>query len=82
MDLILVFAGAIVSVLIEVLKNFMKLNRLGALVSVVVLSLLGGFGFWYLRETGLWESFLQIMASAALVYAFIVKNVQTARGIE
>lgn len=82
MDLTIVFAGAVVSVFMEFLKGYMKLDRMQSLMAVVVLSLIGGFGFWYLKNAGLWESSLQIVASASVVYAFIVKNVQVARGIE
>lgn len=82
MDLTIVFAGAVVSVLMEFLKGYMKLDRNQALLSVIVFSFVGGFGFWYLKSAGLWESTLQIVASSAVVYAFIVKNVQVARGIK
>ena len=82
MDLTIVFAGAVISVFMEFLKNYMKLDRIQSLGAVVILSLVGGFVFWYLKGAGLWESSLQIVASSALVYAFIVKNVQLARGIE
>jgi hypothetical protein len=82
MDLTIVFAGAAVSVLMEFLKNYLRLDRIQSLGAVIVLSLVGGGAFWYLKGAGLWESSLQIVASSALVYAFIVKNIQVARGIE
>ena len=77
-NLTLLFAGAVVSLLVELVKKYFGMTRLGSLAILVGLSLLGGAGAWYLQNTGLWEAFVKIIATSAVVYAFVIKNVEIA----
>lgn len=74
----LLFAGVVVSLLVELIKKYVGTTRLSTLVIVAGLSLLGGVGAWYLQNTGLWEAFAKILATSAIVYAFVIKNVEIA----
>jgi hypothetical protein len=78
MDLTLIFVGAVVSVIVQLVKKYWKTDRLGSLIIVLVLSLIGGYGSWYLKHEGLWESVVQIVGSCAAVYAFVIKNIEIA----
>ena len=79
MDLALLLAGAAVSVLVQVIKKYFGTDTVGTLAAVVVISVVGGLGFWYLQQVGYWEAFLQIVVSAGAVYGFIIKNVEDSR---
>ncbi len=76
MDLTLIFAGAVVTALVEVLKRYVNMNRSFTLLVVAGLSLIGGAGFYYLQNAGLVDASLKIVGSAAVIYAFIVKSIQ------
>jgi len=76
MEIVLILGGAFVSLIMELVKKYFGMSRIATLVVVLLLSLIGGVGFWLLKQYNLWESFLQIVSSAALVYAFIVKNIE------
>ena len=67
--------GAVVSVLVELIKR--KFGSTGWVsVSVVVfLSLIAGYVYWYLNGTVLWESFLQVLVFASAVYGLLIKQV-------
>ena len=82
MDLTLIFGGVVVSLIVQFAKNYFTTSRVGTLAVVVGLSLLGGAASWYLQYAGLLDSFLQILASSAAIYAFIVKNVEVAMGVK
>lgn len=76
MEIVLMLGGAFVSLIMELVKKYFGMSRIATLAVVLLLSLIGGVGFWLLKQYNLWESFLQIVSSAALVYAFIVKNIE------
>ena len=76
MEILLVLGGVAVSLIMELVKKYIGVSRIITLATVLVLSLIGGVGFWALKQYNLWESFLQIASSAALVYAFIIKNIE------
>jgi len=76
MEIALVFGGIAVSLLIEFVKNKLKLSAFGIMATVVVLSLLGGLAYQALLAFGYWEAFIGVVASAGAFYAFIIKNVK------
>lgn len=76
MDLTLLFAGALITGVMEVVKYLTKANKLATMIAVLVLSLALGAASWYLKHAGLWDSFFQILVSASAVYALIVKNTE------
>ena len=76
MDIALLFGGVVVSLIVQAIKKYAGTDTPGTLISVVVLSILGGVGFWYLQHANLWNAFLEIIISCGAVYAFIIKNVE------
>lgn len=77
MDILLVFAGAVVSVLVQIIKTEFGTTKPWTLSILIVLAVLASWGAWYLREKNLWETFLQIMSGAAILYAFFIKNLES-----
>jgi len=75
MEIALVFGGVLISLVIQLLKKRLALTSTGVMVTVVVLSLLGGVAYRYLLSYGLWESFIAVITSAGAFYAFILKNI-------
>lgn len=78
MELTLLFLGAIVSAIAQLVKKYAGTSALGSVSAVLGLSIIGGLGLWYLKAAGFWEAALQILAYAGAVYAFIIKNWQDA----
>lgn len=78
MEIALIFGGIVVSLLIEFVKNKLKLSAFGVMAFVVGLSLLGGLAYQALLAYGYWEAFIGVVASAGAFYAFIIKNLKDA----
>lgn len=76
MDPILLFAGAVVSVIVAIIRKYAGTSSTGTLVSVLGVSLVAAFGSAYLQHAGMWDSFLQIITAAGAVYAYFIKNTQ------
>ena len=74
MDTTLLFIGALVTAILQLVKYYVGMNRVFTLAVLVGLSLVAGAGSMYLQKAGLWESFTQIIISSAAIYAIIVKN--------
>lgn len=66
--------GAIVSGLVQLIKNAMGTTKAGTLAVVAVLSFVLAFGVWFLQQYNLWTSFLAIVASASTIYAFFIQH--------
>ena len=75
MDLALIFGGVVVSVVVQLIKNYFGTNTLGTLLAVLVLSLVGAGAAVTLQHFNLWASFLQLVITAGATYAFILQNV-------
>lgn len=66
--------GAIVSGIVQFIKNSMNTTKAGTLAVVAVLSFVFAFGVWLLQTYNLWTSFLAIVASASTIYAFFIQH--------
>lgn len=74
MDIALIFGGVVVSVIVQLLKVYLKTEKVWTLAIFVVLSLVASYLAWYLKRAGAWESFIQIASGAGLLYTFFIKN--------
>jgi len=75
MDGLLVFAGVIVSVLVQLIKKYFGTEGPAALACVVVISFLAGALIWWLQQNAvLWNTFSQILLTAGAVYSFIFRS--------
>jgi hypothetical protein len=70
--------GAMVSVMIEVIKKYSGTSSATNVGMVVVAALLVGVGYQYFSHTPYWPTVLQILAYANLFYGFVVKQMQPA----
>lgn len=66
--------GVVASLITEGIKRYFGTTSWGSRAVVVGLSLLFGAGYWFLKDTSLWTSFLGILATASTVYAFLIKK--------
>ena len=68
--------GALVSALVQWLKNALGTNKAGTLALVAVLSFALAGGAWLLQHYNLWAQFLAIVATASTIYAFIIQHME------
>lgn len=80
MDGLLIFAGVIVSILVQFIKKYFGSEGPMALLIVVLISLAAGTGIWYFQQqTELWNAFTQILLTAGAVYSFIFRSLNDMR---
>lgn len=70
----LTVVGAIVSVIVQFLKNKYGTNTQETLAAVIVISIIAGTGYFLVKETSLWQPILQILAFAGAIYTYILKR--------
>lgn len=74
----LALLGVVATAFVQFLKKRFSNNKATTLAILVVVSLLLAIGVWLLQEYNLWAWFLGIMASANMIYAFIVQHIEAA----
>lgn len=72
----LVIVGAIVSLIVQVIKTKLGTSKMASLAAVIVLSLIGGAVYVTLKDTTYWQTILQILMAAGAFYAFIIKQLE------
>jgi len=69
--------GALVSVVVQIIKNKFGTNSTGTLASVLIISIVSGAAYFYIvNHTSLLQPIIQILAFAGAVYTFIIKRFQ------
>ena len=76
MEPALLFVGVLVSLFVQFVKTTFKTTTLGTLLVVAVLAIIGSAAAYFLTEKGLYESALQILATAGAFYAFIIRVIE------
>lgn len=71
-----ILLGAIVSVLVQVIKIYFKTSSWKSWGAAIVLSLVAGAGYTALVHAGLWQSTLQILATSGAIYSFIFTRLE------
>lgn len=66
--------GAIVSVIVQVLKNKYGTNTQGTLTAVIVISIVAGVGYYFIKQTSFLPAVIQILAFAGAIYTYILKR--------
>lgn len=70
-----VVIGALVSVVVQIIKNKYGTNSSGTLLSVLIISIISGAAYYYImNHTSLLQPIIQILAFAGAVYTFIIKR--------
>ena len=72
----LIFAGVVVSLLVEWLKRIFGTSRLQTISICAILSILGGVGYAVLSHYGVWEQAVSIFVTAGAFYTFIIKSIK------
>jgi len=73
----LAIVGAVVSLVIQGIKNLAKTNEYTTLGLVVIVSLIGGAVYHYIKPTPFWTDFYQIVVTAGAVYTYLIQRFET-----
>lgn len=73
----LVIVGAIVSLVVEFIKRKSGASRTKAILLTVAVSLVAGAAYQLLKDTVYWQTVLQILAFASLVYGVLIKQISS-----
>jgi hypothetical protein len=65
---------AVVSLLVQAIKNWLGTNRLGTIALLLAISFFAAGVQMLLQNYGLWEGFLQIALGAAGVWSILIKG--------
>lgn len=76
MDVGIVFAGVVVSILVNTIKEYYKLTPRNTGWVVIALSLAIGGLLVLLKDRGWFDLAFSVYVSAGAVYAFIIKNLE------
>lgn len=67
--------GAGISLLVEYLKKSIGTNPWGTRLAVLVISIVGGLAYHFLRDTVLWKTLLEILTAAGAFHNFVIRSV-------
>lgn len=70
----LAIVGAVVSLLVQGIKVWAGTNTTMTLLAVVVVSGLAGWGYFVVKDTNFWPSFVQILTFAGAVYTYLIRR--------
>lgn len=66
--------GAIVSLIVQVIKNKYGTNSTGTLVAVTAVSLVAGTAYYFIKDTAYLQTVLSILGFAGAVYTYILRR--------
>lgn len=66
--------GAIVSIIVQLLKTKFGTNSNATVSIVVLLSILVGSAYFFIKDTSLLEPIVSILGFAGAIYVFIIKR--------
>jgi hypothetical protein len=70
----LAIIGAVVSLIVQVIKNSAGTSRNQTVATVIVLSALAGGAYYFFQGTAVWQAGLQILLFANAVYGFLISR--------
>lgn len=70
----LAIVGAIVSFVLQYIKNKWGANGNATKLAAIVASLIIGCFYWFVRDTAVWVNFVGILTVASTVFALLIKN--------
>lgn len=66
--------GAIVSVIVQIIKSKYGTNSTGTLVAVTGISLIAGTAYYFIKDTPYLQTVLSILGFAGAVYTYIIRR--------
>jgi len=69
-----VVIGAIVSLIVQYLKTNLRTSRDETMIAVLLISIISGSAYYFIKDTSLWQPILQILAFAGAIYTYILKR--------
>lgn len=76
MDPITIITGAAVSFVVQAVKKVFGTTQIYSIATLLGLSLVAGAALFYLKQYGLFDTFLQILVYAGATYGLLIKNVE------
>lgn len=64
--------GAVVSLIVQVLKKYVASSEYLTLAAVLVISLLAAAGYTFLVSAGYWQTFAGVLVTAGAFYTYIL----------
>lgn len=69
-----VIIAVAVSLVVQGVKKYFGTDTFGTLLTVLILSLAGGFVYYVSSSAAWWSSFLQILTYAGAIYTYIIRR--------
>jgi len=69
-----VVIGAVVSLIVQIIKNKYGTNTTGTLTAVMALSLVTGTVYYLIKDTSYFTAIVSILGFAGAVYTYILKR--------
>jgi hypothetical protein len=66
--------GAIVSIIVQLIKKNLSTTKEGTLLAVLTISIISGTAYYLIKDTSLWQPIISILGFAGAVYAYIIKR--------
>ena len=70
----LTIVGAVVSLIVQILKNKLGTNTQGTLIAVTLISIVAGAGYYFIKQTEFLPVVIQILSFAGAIYTYILKR--------
>ncbi len=67
--------GVVVSIIVEVIKRYAGTNKIATLGIVLIVSLIGATGWYFIEQSPYLTNLLQILTVAGAFYGLIIRNV-------
>ena len=74
--LTLAIVGAVVSAIAGFVKSKYGASGWRAVLSLVVISLVGGIGYWFLKGSNLLQASAEVLVAANLLYTLLFKQIK------
>jgi len=73
----MIIVGAVVSLIVQVLKNSLQTSNGWTIVIVLAVSLSAGLFYVLFQNSVWWENFLKVLVAAGAVYTYIIRRFET-----
>ncbi|GEM_PF-3453528 len=66
--------GVVVSIIVEVVKRYFQSNTLGTYVILLIVSVAGATGYYYLVHSAYWSTIGEILTIAAAFHNLVIRR--------
>ena len=69
--------GVIVSLIVEVAKKYLNSNTAGTYFILLVVSVAGATGYYFLANTSYWATIVEILTTAAAFHNLVIRRLDS-----